>query len=85
MFAFTDPSATECFGAAPYTAASARTSLLSPRVVPVAWHSIEAIDGGSGRVKVGDSVWTANGPDTPAGARVRIIGISGTKLKVEAA
>lgn len=45
----------------------------------------EAIEGGSGRVKVGDSVWTANGPDTPAGARVRIVGVSGTNLKVEAA
>lgn len=46
---------------------------------------VEAIDGGSGRVKVGDSVWTANGPDAPVGARVRIIGVSGTSLKVEAA
>ena len=46
---------------------------------------VEAIDGGVGRVKVGDSVWTANGPDTPVGARVRIIGVSGTTLRVEAA
>ena len=46
---------------------------------------VEAIDGGAGRVKVGDSVWTANGPDTPIGARVRIVGVSGTKLNVEAA
>lgn len=46
---------------------------------------VEAIEGGAGRVKVGDSVWTAHGPDTPVGARVRIIGVSGTTLKVEAA
>lgn len=46
---------------------------------------VEAIDGGSGRVKVGDSVWTAYGPNTPVGARVRIVGVSGTNLMVEAA
>jgi membrane protein implicated in regulation of membrane protease activity len=45
----------------------------------------EAIEGGAGRVKLGDSVWTANGPDTPVGARVRIVGVSGNHLKVEAA
>jgi membrane protein implicated in regulation of membrane protease activity len=41
-----------------------------------------AIDGGEGRVKVGDSVWTARGPDAPAGARVRIVGTQGTCLTV---
>lgn len=46
---------------------------------------VEGIEGGVGRVKVGDSVWTANGPDTPVGARVRIVSVSGTTLKVEAA
>ena len=47
--------------------------------------AVEAIDGGSGRVKVGDSVWTANGPDTPVGARVRILGMNGNHVNVEAA
>jgi len=44
---------------------------------------VEAIEAGSGRVKVGDSVWTANGPDLPAGSRARIIAIKGTRLEVE--
>ncbi len=41
-----------------------------------------AIEGGEGRVKVGDSVWSARGPDVPAGARVRIVGAQGTCLTV---
>jgi len=44
---------------------------------------VEAIVGGSGRVRVGDGVWNARGPDTPVGTRVRIIGADGTLLKVE--
>ncbi len=44
---------------------------------------VEAIDGGSGRVKVGDSVWGAHGPDTPLGSRVRVIGSDGSVLIVE--
>jgi inner membrane protein len=46
---------------------------------------IEAIDGGSGRVKVGDSVWMAKGADAPTGARVRVTGSDGGALLVEAA
>jgi inner membrane protein len=45
---------------------------------------VEAIDGGQGRVKVGDSVWSAKGPDTPAGTRVRVTGSNGSVLTVEA-
>lgn len=43
----------------------------------------EALDGGSGRVRVGDSEWIARGPDTEAGRRVRITGVAGTALTVE--
>lgn len=43
----------------------------------------EAISGGSGRVKVGDSVWSAEGPDAEAGSRVRVVAVDGTILKVE--
>lgn len=42
-----------------------------------------AIENGRGRVKVGDSVWSAKGPDVPEGARVRIIGAEGACLIVE--
>ncbi len=43
----------------------------------------QAIDSGEGRVKVGDSEWIARGPDTAAGAHVRIIGSRGSALLVE--
>ena len=45
----------------------------------------EAIHTGRGAVKVGDTVWRAEGPDLPKGSRVRIVAVHGTTLKVEAA
>jgi membrane protein implicated in regulation of membrane protease activity len=45
---------------------------------------IEAFSNGSGRVKVGDTVWLATGPDDLAdGARARVTAVSGTRLVVE--
>jgi membrane protein implicated in regulation of membrane protease activity len=41
-----------------------------------------AISGGEGRVRLGDSVWSARGPDAPAGARVRVTGVQGNCLDV---
>lgn len=43
----------------------------------------QAIDGGRGRVRVGDGEWLATGPDAPAGARVRVTGVRDTALVVE--
>lgn len=43
----------------------------------------EAISDGSGRVKVGDSTWSAEGPDAEAGSRVKVVAVDGTILKVE--
>jgi membrane protein implicated in regulation of membrane protease activity len=43
----------------------------------------EAIDGGRGRVRIGDTVWTAEGPDLPAGAAARIVAADGAVLGVE--
>lgn len=37
---------------------------------------------GSGALKVGDTFWMVRGPDTPAGARVRIVGADGSVLLV---
>jgi inner membrane protein len=45
----------------------------------------EAIVNGFGKVRVGDSVWRAEGPDLPAGERVKVIGVDGAALKVEKA
>ena len=58
-----------------------RTAKLIGKTVEVC----EAIVGGEGRVKVGDGAWSAAGPDTPAGALVRITGASGNVLLVEPA
>lgn len=57
-----------------------RTARLIGQTVEV----VTAISGGEGRVRVGDSVWSARGPDAPAGARVRVTGAEGTCLTVSA-
>lgn len=43
---------------------------------------VTAIENGEGRVKVGDSVWVARGPDSPAGTRMIVTGADGTCLRV---
>jgi membrane protein implicated in regulation of membrane protease activity len=43
----------------------------------------QAIADGRGKVRVGDTVWNAQGSDAPQGARVRITGTNGTCLLVE--
>jgi membrane protein implicated in regulation of membrane protease activity len=40
------------------------------------------LENGTGRVRVDDSVWHVQGADAPSGARVRVIGIEGSSLKV---
>jgi len=42
-----------------------------------------AIDGGEGRVKVGDSEWIARGLDCDVGTRVKIVSVKGPILNVE--
>ena len=42
----------------------------------------DAIAGGRGKVRIGDTTWTATGPDLPAGASVRITGVDGIVLVV---
>lgn len=43
----------------------------------------QAFDGGTGRVRHGDSEWLARGPDIAMGERVRITGSEGALLLVE--
>ena len=45
----------------------------------------EGISNGRGRMKVGDTIWTVEGPELPTGASVRVTGAAGTVLIVEAA
>lgn len=57
-----------------------RAGRLVGRVVTV----VEAVDDQSGRVRVGDSDWSARGGPADVGTRVRITGVDGNCLKVEA-
>ncbi len=44
----------------------------------------EQIRAGRGKVRVGDTLWQAEGPDTPVGTRVKVIGARDTVLLVAA-
>jgi membrane protein implicated in regulation of membrane protease activity len=44
----------------------------------------EPIVQGAGRLSFDDTLWRIEGPDLPAGARVRVVGLSGTVLRVTA-
>ena len=57
-----------------------RSAQLIGRSVPV----VEAVDEHGGRVRVGDSEWTARGGPAEPGARVRVTGVEGNCLLVEA-
>jgi len=41
------------------------------------------IENGVGRVRVDDTLWRVEGPDAPAGSRVRVVGVDGTVFRVE--
>lgn len=57
-----------------------RGARLTGEVVTV----VEAISNGHGRVKVGDSVWSARGTNASEGSQVRVTGADGAVLLVEA-
>ncbi|KQS89705.1 MULTISPECIES: NfeD family protein [unclassified Rhizobium] len=40
---------------------------------------------GRGRIRLGDTTWSVEGPDLPAGTRVKVIGANGGRLTVESA
>ncbi len=44
----------------------------------------EPLRDGHGRIRLGDTLWLATGPDMAAGTRVRVVGAEGTTLRVEA-
>ena len=43
----------------------------------------EAIEGGRGKVRVGDTLWPVEGPDAPVGTEVRVTAAKTTLLRVE--
>ena len=42
----------------------------------------EAIRNGRGKVRVGDTIWAAEGEDAATGAKVEVTGVNGTVLVV---
>ncbi len=46
---------------------------------------LEGLENGTGRIKLGDTVWRVVGPDLPAGSKVKVIASDANKLIVEAA
>ncbi|MBV8447413.1 MAG: NfeD family protein [Hyphomicrobiales bacterium] len=42
----------------------------------------QPIVAGEGKVRFDDAIWLATGPDLPAGARVKVIGVAGKVLQV---
>lgn len=44
---------------------------------------VDPIHDGYGKARLGDGVWAVRGPDAPAGARVRVVGVENTVLIVE--
>jgi len=45
----------------------------------------QPIVAGEGRVRFDDAIWTAHGPDLPAGAKVRVVGVAGKIVTVQVA
>lgn len=43
---------------------------------------VEPIQQGQGRARLGDGVWKVEGPELPAGARVKVTGVRGAVLTV---
>ena len=71
------------FAANPIVSSDPLLNDRSARLVGEIVTVVDAIEHGSGRVKVGDSVWSAKGADAAVGAKVRISGANGSVLMVE--
>ena len=71
------------FAANPIVSSDPLLNDRSARLVGEIVTVVDAIEHGSGRVKVGDSVWSAKGADAAVGAKVRITGANGSVLMVE--
>lgn len=70
------------------SAATPHESLLNERAqrhVGRRFALAEPIVGGSGRVKIDDTMWRITGPDLPAGTDVRVTSTDGATLTVEPA
>jgi membrane protein implicated in regulation of membrane protease activity len=57
----------------------------SGRLIGRSVTAVSAIDEGGGRVRVGDSEWSARGGPAQPGDQVRVVGVEGNCLRVEGA
>jgi len=67
----------------PVVSADPKMNQRGERVVGETVVVTQAIEGGSGRVKLGDSEWLARGADAPVGTRLKVAGHDGVVLLVE--
>lgn len=67
----------------PIVAADPKMNQRGERVVGETVVVTQAIEGGAGRVRLGDSEWLAKGADAAVGTRLRVVGHDGVVLVVE--
>jgi inner membrane protein len=67
----------------PIVAADPKMNMRGDRMIGETVIVTHAIEGGSGRVRLGDSEWLARGADAVPGTRLRVAGHDGTVLLVE--
>lgn len=72
------------FGRYPDRANESSLNRRAERLVGTTVTVVEAFANGKGRVQVGDSPWAATGPNLAVGSAVRIVGVDGATLEVEA-
>ena len=62
--------------------------LLNERAAQLIGQSFELVDpivNGRGSIHSGDTFWRVKGPELPKGTRIKVVGVDGSVLKVEAA
>lgn len=72
------------YGANPVPSSDPDLNNRAARMIGQSVTVVEPISGGTGRVRVGDGEWPAQGPDLPAGAKARIADVRGGVVVVEA-
>ena len=61
--------------------------LLNKRALKLVGQSYDLVDpivNGRGSIHAGDTIWRVEGPELPKGARIKVVGVDGSVLKVEA-
>jgi membrane protein implicated in regulation of membrane protease activity len=71
------------YGANPVPSSDPDLNNRAARMIGQTVTVVDAISGGSGRVRVGDGEWPAQGPDLAAGARARIVAVLDGVVSVE--